>query len=234
MKMRSKWLTIPILITLTFGFSSLIVNADDDEHGEHEGHERYEEEHGGFLFNDDEKKEHDEYEDDERKERDKYEDDDENTEYYQDESGSYQQDMQPNTNWNIWTREAISASNNDLPFLEAQEVPFQLQQQKVDLFVLPQYGQFLVSGEKLGELLGAKTTFYSQSKILVISKGTNELILHAGTNAVYENMAKTPMPTNALYYENTLFVPVSVIANALDYRVSWDEQKKMMNLEAIQ
>ncbi|WP_075980059.1 copper amine oxidase N-terminal domain-containing protein [Bacillus massilinigeriensis] len=238
MKKFSKWLMIPLTIALVVGLFSSIVNADDDDHekyGEYGEYEKHEKSHDGFILDDDEEYEHErhgEYDDDD--EYDKHDDEGYEKDGYKD--GGFrgnQSTISQSSFWNIWTREAVTSINNDLPFQNAQEVEIELNQQTEKLFMLPQNGQLLISSEQLGKFIGAKTTFYQQSKILVISKGKKELIVRAGTNAVYEDMVKTPIPTKSLYYENSIFVPISVIANAFDYRVNWDAQKEIMTLQSI-
>ncbi|MDV2583594.1 stalk domain-containing protein, partial [Alkalibacillus haloalkaliphilus] len=88
----------------------------------------------------------------------------------------------------------------NLPFQEAKEVAVEFDGKSKSLYVIPLNGQFLVSGEKMAQLFGIKYKFYKQSKILVVSNEKNELIVHAGSNAAYENMVKTPMPAKALYF----------------------------------
>lgn len=133
--------------------------------------------------------------------------------------------------WNIWTRDSNVTSSSNLPVQEAKTFAFQLNGKTENLFVLPSNGQLLVSGEKMADLLGVKSKFYNQSRILELSDDQEELIVRSGTNAAYENMVKTPMPTTAIYYEKTVYLPVSVIANAFGYSVNWDENNEMFILE---
>ena len=51
------------------------------------------------------------------------------------------------------------------------------------LYIVPQNGQFFVSGEKIAKFMDTKYTFYKQSRILEVSKGKEELIVRAGSNA---------------------------------------------------
>ncbi|MED3662862.1 copper amine oxidase N-terminal domain-containing protein [Ureibacillus sp. FSL K6-8385] len=133
--------------------------------------------------------------------------------------------------WNIWTRDTNVTVSNNLPVQEAKTVPFELDGKTTNLLVLPSDGQLLVSGEKMADFLGIKSKFYGQSRILELSKNGEELIVRAGTNAAYENMVKTPLPTKAIYYEKTVYLPVSVIANAFGYSVDWDESTGTFTLE---
>ena len=101
------------------------------------------------------------------------------------------------------------------------------------LYVVPLNGQLLVSGEKMAQLFGIKYKFYQESRILEVSNDQEELIVRAGSNAAYENMMKTPMPTKALYFEKSVFLPISVITNAFNYRVNWDETKGTLTLQEM-
>ena len=58
---------------------------------------------------------------------------------------------------------------------------------KVSCFIsILKHGQLLVSGEKIAIFIDAEFTFYEQSRILEVSKGNEELIVRAGSNAAYE------------------------------------------------
>ena len=92
---------------------------------------------------------------------------------------------------------------------------------------------FLYLVKKLQNLSMQSLTFYEQSRILEVSKGNEELIVRAGSNATYENRVKTPMPSKALYYEKSIYLPLSVIANSMGYRVSWNQEKETIVLQEI-
>jgi hypothetical protein len=193
-----------------------IVKADDDyEQNEHEGYESYE-------------KNEDEWEDENRNDWEVEDESEEveNRTFYQENS------VQPSY-WNIWTRDTSTTLPENLPFQEAREVAVDISRKSESLYVVPLNGQFLVSGEKMAQLLGIKYKFYKESRILEVSNDQEELIVRAGSNAAYENMVKTPMPANALYFEKSVFLPISVIANAFNYRVNWDETKGTITLKEI-
>ena len=121
----------------------------------------------------------------------------------------------------------------NLPFQEAKEVTVAINGKSESLYVVPLNGQLFVSAEKTAKLLGLKSKYYNQSRILEVSNGKEELVVRAGTNVAYENMVKTPMPAKALYYEKSVYVPISVIANAFAYRVNWDEATGTITLQEI-
>lgn len=231
-----KWMWPIAAFAVIFAFLSVnIVSAD---HHERENYEEYEKGEGGYFERGEEdypRESHDYYEED-------YDDHDDDYGYGEnygddDEDGyatPYESTGSQNTFWNIWTRDLNgSTSNNDLPIQEAQDVKIQLNNQSESLYMVPQNGQLLVSGAKMAKLIGVEQKFYEQSKILELSKGDTELVVRAGTNAAYENMIKTPMPTRAFYYENSVYLPVSVIANAFGLRVSWDANKETIILQQL-
>ena len=221
-----KW-TLLVFIFFSIFQSVNTVKADDDEYEEYESHEKYREEHD----DDDEEYEesHEEHDND----------DDEYEEYERDDGWQsevqnlpFSETIQPSL-WNTWTRDASTGLNENLPFQEAREVPIELNGKSELFYIVPQYGQLLVSGEKIAKFIDAEFTFYEQSRILEVSKGNEELIVRAGSNATYENRVKTPMPSKALYYEKSIYLPLSVIANSMGYRVSWNQEKETIVLQEI-
>ncbi len=135
--------------------------------------------------------------------------------------------------WSIWSREPRNDPNNALPIASPEELIVIVNGNETSIYCIPQDGQLLVSGNAIAEIMGAQAKFYPQHKIAVLNKGNLELIVKAGSNAVFENKVKTPMPTIATCYENSVYLPVSVAANALGYRVTWDITKKAMVLQSI-
>ena len=217
----TKW-TLLLCMLLFITQTGTIASADDDYEDDEEWYERHEHE--------DEERE---YEEDEYWEDDAEESYNENAPAY--ENGTqYESTATQGSFWNLWTRELGSTStNSNLPFQEAKEVSIELNNTSELFYMIPQNGQLLVPGEKVAAFLGATSHYYQQSRILEIKKEQEELIVRAGTNAVYENMVKTPMPIQAFYYEKSVYVPISVIANALGYRVSWDAAKSAIILQEI-
>ncbi len=207
-----------------FIFQSVIIvkaDDDDDDNRDYKEHERYERYEG-------DENDHDEWEEEEHGEE--YE------EYDSEEDGNRSVNQENQTQpsyWNIWTRDTNSSSTENLPFNEAKEIAVELNGKTEYLYVFPFNGQMLVSGEKMAQLLNLEHKFYKQSRILVVSKGKEELVVRAGSNAAYENMIKTPMPTNALYFEKSTYLPISVIANAFGYRVNWNAENETIVLEKI-
>lgn len=227
-KMKKKLILWVLSVFTVFSIfqSANIVNADDDHE---EGYEMHDKDWKKYDHEDEK------YED--------YDNDDEDYEEYEEydheedwESKYYTQPSYTNEGlalWNIWTRDTNTGLNGTLPFQEVKEVSLELNNKSERFFIIPQQGQYLISGEKFAELIDAEFTFYEQSRIFEILKGNEELIVRSGSNAAYENMIKTPMPVKALYYEKSVFLPISVIANSMGYRVSWNVEKEMIVLEEI-
>ncbi|MBA4537360.1 copper amine oxidase N-terminal domain-containing protein [Bacillus aquiflavi] len=168
---------------------------------------------------DDEYEEYNEYEMDD--DDDEHEDDGHNDHEYRENNSN-----QPTHFWNLWSRD-VTVQKGTLPFTEPTLSIFKnAEGVEKELFVIPNEGELLVPAKEIAELLGSQTTFYRNSKIVLMEKDNYELIVKAGTNAAYENKLKTPMPAKAMFYEQSVYVPISVVTNALGYRAEWDDQGK--------
>jgi len=200
-------LALLVLCTFTFGLS---VRADDDNEHEYKKHEKYD---------DDERYEYD-HDDDDDDDRYEYDDDDES---YKTNGEVYEKGT-----WNIWTRELVM-EKEILPFSTSKLVNLKVvdMNKELNFYVIPKDGEFFVPGKTVAQLLGAKATFYKTSKILDIQYQENELVFRSGTNVVYDNNVKTPLPASAFYLNEELYVPISVITNGLGYVVEWQEDNQM-------
>ncbi|MFJ8513225.1 copper amine oxidase N-terminal domain-containing protein [Lysinibacillus xylanilyticus] len=193
-----------VLILASFITNDVVVHADDHEH-EDKKHEKY--------------KEYKDYKDDDDDDEKYYNDDEEEGETYY-----FQDAVSEKGTWNIWTR-TVAADKEVLPFTSSQKVTLKVEGTKKGLsfFVIPKDGEFFVPGKAVAQVLGAKATFYKESKILAIQDQTNELIYRAGTNVVYDNNVKIPSPAQAFYVNEELYVPISTITNGLGYIAEWQE-----------
>lgn len=204
MKQRSKWLVIFTALVMLITVGTPVFAGDDDD-----------DDHGNYEYH---QKDHD--------------DDDEEDDWVGNQD--YQVPISPQTEfWNIWSREARNNPDQPLPINVPSEVLLFENNTESSIYVIPQDGQLLVSCEEIAKTVGSQSIFYPQSKICVLTKGNRELIVRAGSNAAYENKVKTPMPLQALAYENSVYIPISVGANALGYRVSWNEETKAFELQEI-
>ena len=183
------------------------------------------------IANADDEKDYEKYEGDVHKKHNDYEDDDDDEEdddYYkeEDEYEYYDQRyLEKNGNtWNIWTRSTY-VNKGELPFKEAKEIQIKLENNNntVSLYLIPLDGEIYVPGKIVAELLGAKVVNYDNSKILEINKAGTELIFRAGTNVVYYNEIKSPIPAVTFYLNDNIYVPISVISNGLGYVAEWQE-----------
>jgi hypothetical protein len=192
------------ILTLSLGVSVL---ADDNEH---------------------EKREHD-------KNSEYYEksDDEENENEYYNNQGATTNTAVQDDYWYLWSRMPINNPNKTLPITAPSDLPVSVNGNITKLYFIPQEGQLLVSGEKLANILGAQVQYYQQSKILRITKGHYELIVRADSNAAYENRVKNPMPVKTASYEKTIYLPISIAANVLGYRLNWDAGSNTILLESI-
>lgn len=199
---------ILLIISLIWPFvDAKIANADDEE-----DYKKYE----GDVH----KKHNDDYDDDE--EEDDYE---------------YYDQRYPETNsntWNIWTRSTY-VNKGELPLKEAKEIQLKLENNNNtrSLYLIPLDGEIYVPGKIVAELLGAKVVNYDNSKILEINKAGTELIFRAGTNVVYYNEIKTPIPAVTFYLNDNIYVPISVISNGLGYVAEWQEMNNAVVLKLL-
>lgn len=167
-------------------------------------------------------------------------DEEDRQEYYQEEDEDEDEwevpisEKQQTEFWNLWSRQSSNNPNNPLPITEPLEVPVIINQNKIVIYMIPQDGQILIPANEIVKAIGAKAVYYPYSRISVLSKGNIELIVKAGSNAAFENRVKTPMPIQAVAYENTVYLPISVAANAFGYRIKWNNTQKVMELQQIQ
>jgi hypothetical protein len=214
---KGKWLGFLIILLLGAFSTGITAFADDDD--------------------DDDKKER--YRSTYEKNEDYDDDDDGQGDYYDDEEEGYGEGSYSNPvytqkgYWNFWIREATSTQDSELPITTPGDVKVKTNGVDGSIHVIPQDGQLLISGEQLANLIDAKSTFYSKSRILIITKDNSELIVRAGSNAAYENKNKTPMPIQAQFIEKSLYIPISVAANSMGYRISWDEAQQALIMENL-
>lgn len=175
----------------------------------------------------------DEHDHDEKYEYNLKSDDDEDDEELKNEQQTPFNAEQQNEYWNIWSREPRNDPNNALPITAPSEVKVLSDTKEMRVYLIPQDGQLLASIDALATVLGAERTYYPQSKIAKLTKADLELVVRSGSNAAFENKLKTPMPTKAVAYENSLYIPVSVGANAFGYRVLWDNKKSLLIFQSI-
>jgi hypothetical protein len=173
-----------------------------------------------------------EHENEMGKNHEKYERDDDTKREDQKQIQIIQQQQQVDY-WNIWSRKPRNNQDNLLPITSPSELKVMVNHKEFNLFFIPQHGQVLVSGEAIANVLGAEANYFVQTNICILKKDNHELIVRAGSNAAYENRVKTPMPVQAQVLENSVYLPVSVAANALGFRVSWDETTKTILFQSI-
>lgn len=185
--------------------------ANDDE-GEHEyeehdfnGHENE------YKYNDEENEHEHEYE-------------------YNDEENKYQAPAVSNS-WDVWTRTVI-ASTGTPPFKTSKNVNIYNQNGKsVEAYVIPKRGEVMVPAEKIAKLLGANVQYFKTPKIIDIQLNGIELAAKEGSNALYENNVKTPMPVEAYVYQDKLYLPISVLTSGLGFKVVWDGAKNQFTIQ---
>ncbi|OZI11041.1 hypothetical protein CEW92_13605 [Bacillaceae bacterium SAS-127] len=195
-----------LAIVLAFSLVTLPVHAtyaDEDEYEEYE-HDEHEYE------------EYEEYEDDE----------------YDDNRYEQEESKQPviEESWYSWSRASVvNLANEPLPLTKQQEVKLQQQNEtEISIEAIPYQGQLLVPLTETVQYLGDEVYEYKKSKVVEVVDEDTHLIFKEGSRAVYENMAKTPMPTAALNFNGKMYVPVNVIGGALGWDVSWSNERIFM------
>lgn len=208
---------VVVLLLASFITNDVVVQADDHKH-EDKKHEKYKEYKDYYKDHDDDDDDEEYYDDDEK----------EGETYY------FQDAVTTKGTWNIWTR-TVAVDKEVLPFTGSQKVTLKVEDTNKELsfFVIPKDGEFFVPGKAVAEVLGAKATFYKESKILDIQKRGNELIYRAGTNVVYDNSVKTPSPAQAFYVNEELYLPISTITNGLGYIAEWQESNQTFVCQPI-
>lgn len=203
-------LTASIVILLGAFVNQDIVNADDDHE---EKYEQYEEEDEDDRYY---------YEDED--------DDDEESENYYEEDESYNDptNFTTNTNtWNVWTR-TTAVQKGALPFQETKLVQLKKENgDSVSLYIMPVDGELFVPAKTVAQILDAEATLYKTSEIVEVTSKNNNLIFRAGTNVVYSNDLKTPIPAVAFSMNDDVYVPISVITNGLGFVAEWQEENNM-------
>ncbi|PAQ16472.1 hypothetical protein CD798_01400 [Bacillaceae bacterium SAOS 7] len=171
--------------------------------------------------------EYEEYEHEEH-EYEEYEDDDEYDDNRYEQEESKQSVIEES--WYSWSRASVvNLANEPLPLTKQQEVKLQQQNEtEISIEAIPYQGQLLVPLTETVQYLGDEVHEYKKSKVVEVVDEDTHLIFKEGSRAVYENMAKTPMPTAALNFNGEMYVPVNVIGGALGWDVSWSNARIFM------
>lgn len=236
--MRKRLMTAVSILLIGFlipiGMVDVMADDDDDndEYFEYEGMKFSKDDDKKLKkeykrFKKERKYNDDDFDHDEDREHDDEEIDDENktTDFYEG------LQLTQNHYWNIWSR-SLHVQKGGIPFSTPEMVTFiQEQRPQSKFYVIPNESELYVPSMEIAKYLGGNSHFYPNSKIVVIESEGVELIVKAGTNVAYENRIKTPMPAKAMYYQQSVYIPISVIANALGYIVEWSEEEGSINFE---
>ncbi|WP_100402675.1 copper amine oxidase N-terminal domain-containing protein [Bacillus sp. FJAT-42315] len=183
------------------------------------------------TYADEDEYEYEEYEHEEH-EYEEYEDDDEYDDEYDDDWYEQEERRQPviEESWYSWSRASVvNLANEPLPLTKQQEVKLQQQNEtEISIDAIPYQGQLLVPLKQAAQYLKAEVYEYKKSKVVEVVDEDTHLIFKEGSRAVYENMAKTPMPTAAFNFNGKMYVPVNVIGEALGWDVSWSNERIFM------
>ena len=135
-------------------------------------------------------------------------------------------DTAPAVTWDVWSR-SVATNIGKLPFAISKLVTIENQGgQQLNSYVIPSKGEMMIATVTIAQLIGADVTYYPTNNIAEMKLDGKELIVKSGSNAVYENGVKTPMPVEAMMYQDELYIPFSVLTNGLGLTVSWDKAKQ--------
>lgn len=135
-------------------------------------------------------------------------------------------DTAPDVTWDTWSR-SVATNRGELPFANPKTVTIESQDGKLlNSYVIPSQGEMMIATVSIAQLIGVEVTYYPTNKIAEMKLDGKELIIKSGSNAVYENDKKTPMPVEAMMYQDELYMPISVLTNGLGLTVTWDEEKQ--------
>lgn len=159
-------------------------------------------------------------------------DDEEDNEYYYNERT--ENSMSITSQWYLWTRLA-GTIKGELPFSEPQNITFQhkISKEQLSLYCIPMNGELFIPGKRVGEFLGAKASFYPTSRILELNLNHTELIFRSDTNVSYENKMKTPIPAKAMFFNEDVYLPISVVANGLGFSIVWDAKQEVIYFQEM-
>lgn len=205
-----KFLIMIMSVLFLVNIVNLTVNADDDDH-------------------DHERKKYDYYK--EKWSGDDDDDDDDEPYYY---SERMDNSRGESSHWYLWTR-MMEPVKGEVPFSEPKNITFQnnATEKQLSLYSIPMDGEILIPGKRVSEFLGAKAVFYPVSQILEIRNVRSEFLYRVGTNVTYENKIKTPIPAKALFFNGDVYLPISVVANSLNFSVEWDKEQQLIYLQKM-
>ncbi len=204
---KMKWVVFVFLLTMMVPTYFVWANDDDDEYeGEH-GYEEHDREGDDYRYHEEDDEHGDEY-------------------HYEEILQPSPVETVPSATWDVWSR-TLDTEKGELPFDISETVKIENQDGKqMDAYVIPNEGEVMIPAVKTADLIGATVKYYKTVEIAEMQLDTNELIVKSSSNAAYENEMKTPMPAEAMMYQDELYIPISVLTNGLGLTATWDEAKQ--------
>jgi len=93
-------------------------------------------------------------------------------------------------------------------------------------------GVTLVAAEPLLKQLGFKSVWDQKNKILTGTKDHLTLTLQLGVEVAAVNGVNVALPAAPKVVDNSIYVPVRQISEAVGYKVTWDSKKQVISLTA--
>ncbi|NGM80934.1 copper amine oxidase N-terminal domain-containing protein [Paenibacillus sp. 7124] len=90
--------------------------------------------------------------------------------------------------------------------------------------------RMMIPLRSISELIGAKVGYDAKSKTATISMDDKTVIFTIGSKTVTVNGITDQLDTNPVLSENSMFIPISVLANHLGIQSSWDEANQLYTL----
>ena len=91
-------------------------------------------------------------------------------------------------------------------------------------------GRTLVPVRYLGDAIGATTTWDDTTKTVTLSSGETVVTLVIGTSSITVNGQASPLDVAPVIQDGRTYVPVSAVAQAFGYTVSWDQASQTVSL----
>jgi hypothetical protein len=88
----------------------------------------------------------------------------------------------------------------------------------------------LVPVRYIGDAIGATTTWNGTTNTVTLTMGNTVITLTAGEKSITVNGQATALDVAPMIHDGRTFLPVSAVAQALGYTVSWDPATKTVSL----
>ncbi|MDN5347465.1 MAG: hypothetical protein PWP65_1029 [Clostridia bacterium] len=134
----------------------------------------------------------------------------------------------------IATQENNSNEENQVRVEKQVKIRFHGKEVKWDMPPVIKEGRTLVPVRAISEGLGADVNWDAETKTVTITKDNTIIVLKLNSNVFTVNGQEMALDVPAQLISNRTFVPIRFIAQALNQRVSYDEQSNEVNIEGTE